>query len=625
MSYSGPGNICFWYLKIMLSIRQIIPLVAVLLLYLPARAQDQYFTDESAWRLPDTAIWSHGADVGDIDGDGDYDVCVATDEPFTVSKSYLLTNNGQGFFTCETDTRIPPGGYDSHYNEFGDVDDDGDLDLYNCITEYPYYDFLYINDGLGFFSDEQFRIPVFDNGTPTARFADFTGDFSLDILVEGHYIDFEPGTRLLANDGAGYFSDMTMSNLPVDTFRNISCSLIDIDNDLDLDIIEGNYDPYSYPSYIPWLLVNIGDGHFSNDFQAQIPRSTLRFTVPGDIDLDGDLDVFTVIGSQIHVWINDGGGYFVDEYDVRLPPDFDPTGSFHLGLADFDNDGDIDVFVGRAVTTVARFLVNDGSGYFTMDNNRLPNSVQSANWIEPFDADGDGDLDIFICCSGDGRQKLFINHSTPDTIPPNILTNTIYEGIEDSVDYYAVYLSSWDNISIALGELTGKLRYRINYGNYVELDLLPLGGTIFGEKIPGQPSGTRIEYYMVMIDRMGNTTFIPEMAPDSVYTFWVEEITGIDESESIPAVIQLSVYPNPFNAKATITIKGLRGGDVGIGIYDIQGRLIKEQQARDFQGGDKKAVWDATDNSGRRIPSGIYFVRVVTPQTVETQKILFLR
>jgi len=101
--------------------------------------------------------------------------------------------------------------------------------------------------------------------------------------------------------------------------------------------------------------------------------------------------------------------------------------------------------------------------------------------------------------------------------------------------------------------------------------------------------------------------------------------TGISWAEQLPDNFKLGCYPNPFNGTATIILSGVEGGDARIGIYDIQGRLIKELMARISQGGDKKAVWDARDNSGRRVSSGIYFVRVETPQTVKVKKLLYLR
>jgi hypothetical protein len=101
--------------------------------------------------------------------------------------------------------------------------------------------------------------------------------------------------------------------------------------------------------------------------------------------------------------------------------------------------------------------------------------------------------------------------------------------------------------------------------------------------------------------------------------------TGIIWDETLPDDIELSCYPNPFNGVANITLSGAEGGDVRIGIYDIRGRLIKELRVANIQGGDKKAAWDATDNDGRSVSSGIYFVRVETDNYSSTIKLLYLR
>jgi len=70
MSYSGPGNICFWYLKIMLSIRQIFILAVGLLFCLPAHAQetsDGRYLPDGAWqpRNPNATIDISTDNVGD--------------------------------------------------------------------------------------------------------------------------------------------------------------------------------------------------------------------------------------------------------------------------------------------------------------------------------------------------------------------------------------------------------------------------------------------------------------------------------------------------------------------------------------------------------------------------------
>jgi hypothetical protein len=574
-------------------------------------AQDQYFTDESDTRLPDTTVISWGANVADIDNDGDIDICAATQFSWNESgPPYLLVNNGNGYFSNESQIRLPPAELDATNCVFGDIDWDGDPDLYIC-TEI--FDKLYINYNQGYFADETTqRVPIFYNQTNDADFADFTEDFCLDLLVQAFY-HYDNGTRLFENDGLGYFTDVTVSHLPPDTAYNGFISVFDADNDLDLDIAETCYSPQGI-GYWTRLMINQGNGYFIDADSTAVPLHVSQSLNIGDIDLDGDIDIIVVSGGPgVGILINDGQGYFTDETVLRMPDQGNNNLTTYTGFADFDNDADLDMIVTSSNNRPLKYYINDGNGYFAEANDRLPENAQSAWRVMPFDAEGDGDTDFFLACSGFGHQKLFINHSTPDTIRPNILTNTIYEGILDSAEYYSVRISAWDNISVASGELTGRLYYKINSGDYIELDLLPLGGTIFGERIPRQSIGTSVSYYIEIIDRVGNTTLAPETAPDSVYGFWVEEISGIEGDEPVPLNLQLSAYPNPFNSTCRITVS--EPAIEYVDIYDITGRLVERLN---LDGGE--AVWDAATHT-----SGVYFARAGINNRTENLKLLLLK
>jgi hypothetical protein len=100
----------------------------------------------------------------------------------------------------------------------------------------------------------------------------------------------------------------------------------------------------------------------------------------------------------------------------------------------------------------------------------------------------------------------------------------------------------------------------------------------------------------------------------------------VDDNEKLESFeLELGVYPNPFNSSIIINWSHVEGGDDRIFIYDISGRLVKKLHVNSFQGGDKRAAWDATDNSGRRVSSGIYFVRVESGTNINTRKLLYLK
>jgi len=110
-------------------------------------------------------------------------------------------------------------------------------------------------------------------------------------------------------------------------------------------------------------------------------------------------------------------------------------------------------------------------------------------------------------------------------------------------------------------------------------------------------------------------------------------ITGIEEEESLRPdyVLPLfKVYPNPFrqitNIRCHISGEREKGNDTSLKIYDASGRLV-----RDFSGTMLYAPspmlikWDCTDQSGNKLPAGVYFVKLTSADKSVTEKIIKLR
>ena len=60
-------------------------------------------------------------------------------------------------------------------------------------------------------------------------------------------------------------------------------------------------------------------------------------------------------------------------------------------------------------------------------------------------------------------------------------------------------------------------------------------------------------------------------------------------------------------------------------IYDVQGRLICNLVDKFENAGKKRVVWDATNNGGRRVASGVYFYRIVAGNYSASKKMILLR
>jgi hypothetical protein len=158
------------------------------------------------------------------------------------------------------------------------------------------------------------------------------------------------------------------------------------------------------------------------------------------------------------------------------------------------------------------------------------------------------------------------------------------------------------------------------------------GITWEGEQRVSDTNERCIEPSVVMSEGMGHISWSdsrdnPQPRYYEIYYDRGTIRTSVEEEKPFILNDELSIgtYPNPFNSYTLITISNLKGGEAETRIYDIAGRFVKQLKGSSMKGGDIKAAWDATDTSGKKVSSGIYFARVSTPQTAKTLKLIFLK
>jgi len=176
----------------------------------------------------------------------------------------------------------------------------------------------------------------------------------------------------------------------------------DVDGDGDVDIFGGSSMGF-------WLLLNDGKGEFNQEIPLTKTKKgyDVRRAYFTDIDNDGDLDLLAYyhkrsLGMRILLFINDGHGIFVDETEKRLP---DSHGA-RSGLADVDGDADLDI-----VCPPNSLLLNDGTGHFTDEGKRrLPPFTAAISAIALGELNGDAHVDIFLANASRRYQyQLLIN------------------------------------------------------------------------------------------------------------------------------------------------------------------------------------------------------------------------
>jgi len=104
---------------------------------------------------------------------------------------------------------------------------------------------------------------------------------------------------------------------------------------------------------------------------------------------------------------------------------------------------------------------------------------------------------------------------------------------------------------------------------------------------------------------------------------------GIHEAVSPPLALQPKLYenyPNPFNARTTITFHLPKQTAVTVAMYNLAGRRVCTLiQTRIYAPGTHQIQWDGINQQGEAVSSGIYVYRLTTPKFVETKKLVLLQ
>jgi len=98
------------------------------------------------------------------------------------------------------------------------------------------------------------------------------------------------------------------------------------------------------------------------------------------------------------------------------------------------------------------------------------------------------------------------------------------------------------------------------------------------------------------------------------------------QKQAVPERFSLSKnYPNPFNPSTTIRYGLPKPTNVSLKIYNVNGRLVRTivDQVQEF--GYYSIVWDACNDIGTKMASGIYFYQIITSEFIATEQMLLLK
>ena len=487
------------------------------------------FIDRTSAQFP--SIQQDGRDIEfvDFDDDGDLDLYSSNTSRFINQPNRWWTNSGvgSGNYIDETamrwsglagpgssiaNSQLIAGGFIdwSCDCDFGDMDNDGDMDL------------VHSSYGGAFGGDVPTRIFLNDGGGIFSEFNPSGFQLGSDQITNGNPGLWCEGTQSANTmNSTGQFCDIASSTLDIDIGDN--------DGDFDLDILHGarqesprmfenrleenggalgfrDTTGSAYPSGY-----TSGSGHYEQEWQ--------------DLDGDGDLDIYGLNWRSPFTDITLrglGDGTFDQATDLPNSSTDDNEGDF----LDYDLDGDLDLFVANFQGSDRLYRNNNNGGatfsFTNVSNGNIPpyvNFSPTSLDADCCDVDNDGDYDVIVAADSFDRNVLLTNNTNPASgtdqhapyIPnveqapdrsPGPATTVIRAQVYDNAPYYITWYNDVE------------IRYTVNGGPPQTVSMKTSGGQIFRGELSGDLMG-QICYTIAATDEYGQTGLSSQLCYNS--------------------------------------------------------------------------------------------------------------
>ena len=547
-----------------------------------------------------------------------------------------------------------------------DYDDDGDLDLFATNTG---QNALYANRSEpGLFALERVDAGIddFSEQWTGAAFADYDNDGTMDLYVG----NFFGANILYRGDGKGHFNKVELGvDNPEGTTAGVAFG--DPDNDGDLDLIVANYfhrvvEPLSERNV---FYLN-QDGSFLDISQQLGVATEGRSFQPlfFDFDHDGWSDLYIVNDFGPNELYHNRGN--LDFADISAASGSNDPGSGMGGtLGDYDNDGDLDIYITNfGVNTL---FANNRNGTFSEVAESIGMNDVYVGWgTEFFDYDNDGDQDLYVVNGG----MEWNNQLGRYAYAPNIFyVNDAELGFIDATSTLGVG-DSYGGRGLAVGDLDGdgyqdmvvlnvdhkpivyrneaasnhwlKVRPQGTISNYngigAKVRVVAGGVEQYQEVLCGSSylsqssmeldfglgSAETIDLVEVRWPASGAVQQWKNLKADQVLlAIETEGMTIVSGDEQAPIAHALAQnYPNPFNTETRIEFAVHKDeSTVRLTIYNTSGQTVRQLLYGRMSAGIHNVIWNGRDESGHHQASGVYFYRLSIEDQWTIKSMVLLR
>ena len=415
------------------------------------------FIDKTSFAGLGGSALNQGLALGDYDNDGREDLYVSA---LNGGPNRLYRNMGNFIFQDVSAQAGVNYAGTSKVSSWGDIDNDGDPDLY--VGNRDEDDVLYINQGDGTFTQETAARGIY-NPAPTSAvlFSDINRDGWLDIYIGNMH---QPNILYL-NDGNGHFTDHAEASGATDDAVAMGSVFFDFDLDGDEDL----YLPHD--AQVPYILYrNEGNVQFTNiSSEANVNYAGFGMGAEvGDFNQDGYMDIYITNLYDNVLYQNMGDGTFESVGEAMHVNDYGM--GWGSVFADFDNDRLQDIYVSNDFNFSPYENVlyhNLGNDFETVSEGDPCASPYAGYATVASDLNDDGLMDILVANSGAPGVQLFQNVSTGN----NHYIAFHLEGVQSNRDAIGARLEVHTAAGIQYDQVISSSGYAANNGRWIHFGL----------------------------------------------------------------------------------------------------------------------------------------------------------
>jgi hypothetical protein len=538
-----------------------------------------------------------GGAWADLDGDGLPELFSANGN-LTIQNDALYRALGGLSYARVVTVPMASDGGSSIGGTWGDYDNDGRLDLF--VTNRNFHgNFLYHALGDTLF-ERVLAGPIAGDqaNSNSSSWVDLNGDGALDLFV----VNFQQPDDLYLNSGppSWTFTAVDTGLVLGGTEFSIPGAWCDHDDDGDFDLFVGNAGVQN-----DYLFVHGAGLSFS---RVILPdgRSTLGASW-GDFDNDGDLDLFTAsFQNQVSLLYANSGAPGWGLTGVAVPAfAANPGNAVGSGWGDFDNDGDLDLYVARDGGQNNLLYVNQGPPTYGLERvDTLGVSADGGNsfgcsWV---DADADGDLDLFVANRSNQANFLYRN----DGANGNWLSLRLIGGPSNRAAIGA-------RVRVRAG-IGGGARWQVRdveaqsgYNSQTLQLHFGLGDATVADTV-------RVRWPSGHVDELVG------LAANRAYV--VQEQVGALDVDDRPASgedVAWTIAPQPMRDAWAVEFLLAQASHVSLEVVDVTGRVVARAEPGVLAAGRHRIAGPTFAG-----PSGVYFARLMTYRGVQVRKLIRL-